>query len=212
MQLLIVIDNGCDYLKLIHVSKKGPWYQCVNRILFPISAAGNANFLVKVTDIEPPAGSGYDLEHTGYRLCGQYDGTPPMSAPSTVECVPGVVGRYVYIHVPAQSYLMMCEAEVFGTRKSQHILKWKYVIVLTKFSSLAALNSSFDEISINGWTGVFKTTTWNLKLSFWQYSQWWQFCQIGCFVLSTEMKKLFWSFFFITGSIGKCYFNNFHGS
>ena len=61
------------------------------------------NFLVKVTDIEPPVPSVYDLDHRGYRLCGQYPGTPPTAASAVIECRGNdTIGQYVYIHITGE--------------------------------------------------------------------------------------------------------------
>ena len=74
-----------------------------------------ANFMVKVSDIKPPAPSGYNLDHRGYRLCGQFPGTPAVASSAVVECRGNnTIGQYVYIYIAAKNYLAFCEVEVFG--------------------------------------------------------------------------------------------------
>ena len=77
-----------------------------------------SNYIVVATDIRPPTGAGYNLDHTGYRRCGQYDGQPPMGMASYLECDnPNAIGRYVYVYLPTTTSLIMCEFEVFGVKK-----------------------------------------------------------------------------------------------
>ena len=76
-----------------------------------------ANFIVDASDIKPPIPSGNNLDHRGFRRCGQYEGTPPASAPAVVNCGEDAIGRYVYIYVPATGTVQLCEAEVYGSRK-----------------------------------------------------------------------------------------------
>ena len=41
-----------------------------------------------------------------------------MGVASYLECDnPDAIGRYVYVYIPVATSLVMCEFEVFGTRK-----------------------------------------------------------------------------------------------
>ena len=74
-----------------------------------------ANFNIKVTDIKPPAPSGYNLDHRGYRLCGIFPGTPTPAASAVVECRDdSAIGRYTYIYLTTKNIMAFCEVEVFG--------------------------------------------------------------------------------------------------
>ena len=61
------------------------------------------------------------LNGTGYQLCGQYPGTPPLGQVSRVTCQHGpITARYVYLQgVPETSRvsLELCEVWVFGNGK-----------------------------------------------------------------------------------------------
>lgn len=69
------------------------------------------------SDFEPPASSGYNFDHIGYRECGQFSGTPTAGMPTEIECDELSVGRYVYVWIPSTQYMTLCEVEIFGTRK-----------------------------------------------------------------------------------------------
>ena len=72
------------------------------------------------SDFRPPAPSGYNLDHEGYRRCGQWNGQPPLSSANLMKCDEDAIGRYVYIYIPHTEYLTICEAEVYGLRKYIH--------------------------------------------------------------------------------------------
>ena len=69
-----------------------------------------------VTDEQPPVKSGYALDHRAYRRCGQYNGIPP-EGPTTMKCKEGAIGRFLYVYLPKNDHLHICEAEAYGTRK-----------------------------------------------------------------------------------------------
>ena len=77
------------------------------------------NFTVSASDITPTPSIplGYQLDFSGFLLCGQFPGQPAAGRPAVVDCVSGATGRYVYIYVDRVSYLMLCEVEVFGKRE-----------------------------------------------------------------------------------------------
>ena len=75
------------------------------------------NFTVSVSNIRPPIPSGYNLDYSGFRLCGQYPGQPAAGRPAEVSCASEAIGRYVYVYVDEVNYLILCEVEVFGLRE-----------------------------------------------------------------------------------------------
>ena len=80
------------------------------------------DFHVVASDMRPPAKSGYNFDHYGYRMCAQYEGVPEKSSPSPVWCEEEAIGRYVYIYNKEKSALHFCEVEVFGIRKC--VIEW----------------------------------------------------------------------------------------
>ena len=75
--------------------------------------------------------------YAGYRVCGEYPGTPKISTDITITCGSNPIGRYVYAHVPGNSYLQMCEVQVFG--KSKYTAGLSNGSVQTKCNSLTML-------------------------------------------------------------------------
>ena len=74
--------------------------------------------MVVLSDLLGPVPSGYNLLRRDYRLCVQYEGTPPVSSSVTMGCNSSTSGRTLYIYVAASSRLAICEVEVYGRRKS----------------------------------------------------------------------------------------------
>ena len=87
--------------------------------LFLSSAASHiADIIVVTTDLEPPAESGYNIEHLPYRVCGSYPGTPPTKTSIDITCNSGqAIGRYVYFYLPKKNHMTLAEVEVYGLRK-----------------------------------------------------------------------------------------------
>ena len=67
--------------------------------------------------MEPPASSGYNLEHTGYRPCGAYEGIPEAAATVPLQCDPNAIGRYLYIYLTRVESMQFCELESYGIGK-----------------------------------------------------------------------------------------------
>ena len=64
---------------------------------------------ITVTDIRPPAMSGWDVDKYLYRFCAQFSGTPTQGMPTTMMCDEEAIGRYVYLMVPSTQYMTgMC--------------------------------------------------------------------------------------------------------
>ena len=72
------------------------------------------NFIVVLTENQPPVSSGTQLDMPGFNRCGQYSGTPQDYEVATIQCADGVVGRYLYIYIPHSEYLQFCEVEVYA--------------------------------------------------------------------------------------------------
>ena len=66
------------------------------------------------TDKRPPASSGWNLDHIGYRKCNKYTGTPPSGGIFTLKCYDGAIGQYVYLYMTQSAYMCVCEVEVYG--------------------------------------------------------------------------------------------------
>ena len=50
------------------------------------SASYQKDMKIMTTNIKGPIPSGYNLDHHGYDLCAQYDGTPPLSQVLDFKC------------------------------------------------------------------------------------------------------------------------------
>ena len=75
------------------------------------------NFIVVVSDLEPPVSYGGNLLYKTYRKCGQYPGTPE-AIPTHMQCDPSAIGRYLYLVWPVfRRHLHLCELQAFGERK-----------------------------------------------------------------------------------------------
>ena len=86
-----------------------------------LSVSGFLDMSIVDTDDETTGvdSSSYNLDHTGYRKCGQFPGKPQMIVPNKLECDEKAIGRYLYVYLPKTGYLLICEVEVFGLRKYQ---------------------------------------------------------------------------------------------
>lgn len=67
------------------------------------------NFKVAVSD-NPPPSSVNDLDD--YNLCGQFSGIPDPTG--TITCPRNMKGRFVYVYVIENTFLTLCEVEVYG--------------------------------------------------------------------------------------------------
>ena len=82
------------------------------------------NFYAVASSLRPPVPSGYSFDHYGYRICGQFDGTPLASNPATIVCDnDDAIGRYAFVYINGKNALYLCEVEIFGERKSTDISK-----------------------------------------------------------------------------------------
>ena len=80
-----------------------------------------ANFMVVVSD-NPPAADPPNLSQEGFWVCGQFAGNPIAKKPARVSCRRPPTGRYVYIMVPGHGQIQLCEVEVWGQRKLDHVV------------------------------------------------------------------------------------------
>ena len=83
-----------------------------------------ADFYVLGSDVGFPTSSPGSLKgHAGYKLCGQYPGTPPAGQISRITCEPGPTpAKYVYIQADAPTnvdFLELCEVWVYGRKFSK---------------------------------------------------------------------------------------------
>ena len=69
------------------------------------------------SNVKPPVRAGFDLDHQGFRRCGQFQGTPTKYQPVTLQCAKGAIGQYAYVYLEQQDHLQMAEFEAFGLRK-----------------------------------------------------------------------------------------------
>ena len=95
------------------------WYIGPDVVFLLFSAERLQDFMVSVSDNEPPASSGFNLlyKSAGYRPCGQYKGNPPTLEPVYMECARGAVGRYAYLLMPHYNHMHCAAFEAFGVRK-----------------------------------------------------------------------------------------------
>ena len=89
-----------------------------------LPAPNMADFYVLGSDVGFPTSPPGSLKgHAGYKLCGQYPGTPPLGQISRITCVPGPSpAKYIYIQadVPTQrNFLELCEVWVYGSKFSK---------------------------------------------------------------------------------------------
>ena len=100
------------------------WFIHFVRIEF-FPAPNMADFYVLGSDVGFPTSPPGSLKgHAGYKLCGQYPGTPPVGQISRITCEPGPTpAKYVYIQadVPAgiMNFLELCEVWVYGSKFSK---------------------------------------------------------------------------------------------
>ena len=75
----------------------------------------NQDFEVQTSDEVPVAGVTPAFSFLkAYTICARYGGSPPKSADVTLDCQPRAVGRYVYVHTPGKTALIICEVQVYG--------------------------------------------------------------------------------------------------
>ena len=73
------------------------------------------NFIVEASDNILPGGVEYNAAVVKGRLCAQYPGRPPAT-PTNLVCTGEATGRYVYVHLPNDEQMTICEIEVYGKR------------------------------------------------------------------------------------------------
>ena len=73
------------------------------------------NFIVEASASILPEGSEYDASIVKGRLCAQFPGRPP-SSPTELMCTSEAIGRYVYVHIPYDGEMTICEIEIYGKR------------------------------------------------------------------------------------------------
>ena len=76
------------------------------------------DFYVLGSNLSFPSSPPGPFVGSGYQLCGQYPGTPPVGGVSRVTCQPQpVTARFVYIQVDRSAdpkVLELCEVWVYG--------------------------------------------------------------------------------------------------
>ena len=85
--------------------------------LFLTTVTRTKDYIVQLSDFRPPLPSPYNLDHQGYRYCGQYEGTPLAGEKTYLECNAEAIGRYLYIRLPNSDYMTICEVFAYGLRK-----------------------------------------------------------------------------------------------
>ena len=124
---LIFTERTYNTSLCVHFTK---WYISPNVVLILLFLAERLqDFMVSVSDNEPPASSGFNLlyKSAGYRPCGQYKGNPPTLEPVYMECARGAVGRYAYLLMPHYNHMHCAAFEAFGVRKYGYTRKQKYL-------------------------------------------------------------------------------------
>ena len=79
---------------------------------------------MEVNDNVPSEGVEYSASIVKGRLCAQFSGQPPPT-PTEPVCTEEAIGRYVYVHIPSDEQLTICEIEVYGKPmyESSHIFR-----------------------------------------------------------------------------------------
>ena len=85
------------------------------RYLIYLAEALLDNFIVEASDNILPEGRGYDASIVKGHLCAQFPGRPP-SSPTELVCTGEAIGRYVYVHIPYDEKMTICEMEIYGKR------------------------------------------------------------------------------------------------
>ena len=68
------------------------------------------------------AGVEYDASIVKGPLCAKFPGRPP-SSPTELVCIGEAIGRYVYVHIPYDEQMSICEIEVYGKRMYDSCIK-----------------------------------------------------------------------------------------
>ena len=107
---------GC--LPWVIGGKVTAWYrECARLCNFYVSANFMDDFIV--------VGSN-PMDGTGYQLCGQYPGSPPVGQVSIITCQPRpITAQYVYIQVDRfadPQILELCEVWVYGNKLTTTII------------------------------------------------------------------------------------------
>ena len=116
-----------------------PWYCFIAYALH--------NFMVRLSDERPSPGNHPDFYYPGdYPLCGQYEGTPPKSFDVRLRCHPVAVGRFVYIHIPYKTSLIVCGVAVYGTpskkpARGKRKLQCSVVLMWSIFSQILTIDT-----------------------------------------------------------------------
>ena len=79
------------------------------------------DFIVAASDKVLPEGVEYDASTVKGRLCAQFPGRPPPT-PTELVCTGVATGRYVYVSIPYDEQMTICELEVYGQRMYGTIL------------------------------------------------------------------------------------------
>ena len=73
------------------------------------------NFVVEASDSVFGAGVEYDASIVKGRLCAKFPGRPTLY-PTELVCTGEATGRYVYVNIPYDEQISICEIEVYGKR------------------------------------------------------------------------------------------------
>ena len=119
------------------------------------------DFLVEASDNILPEGVEYDAVIVNGRLCAQFPGRPPPK-PTELVCTSEAIGRYVYVHIPYDDKMTICEIEVYGKIRTYgsyvrgklvtHLKKQKNILASLKTTSQvshAFIECQFEEIFID---------------------------------------------------------------
>ena len=100
------------------------------------------DFLVEASDNILPEGVEYDTAIVNGRLCAQFPRRPPPK-PTELVCTGEAIGRYVYVHIPYDDKMTICEIEVYRKiRTYDSYVRRKLVTHSLKKSILASLKTT----------------------------------------------------------------------
>ena len=90
-----------------------------------VSATYMDDFYVVGSNLSFPESLPGPMVGSGYQLCGQYPGTPPVARMSRITCQPQpITARYVYIQVDRSAdpkFIELCEVWVYGSKCSLYL-------------------------------------------------------------------------------------------
>ena len=77
-------------------------------------------FIVEASNNILPEGVEYNASTVKGSQCAQFPGRPPPT-PTELVCTGEAIGRYVYVHIPHEAQMTICEFEVYGQKRMYDI-------------------------------------------------------------------------------------------